>query len=199
MKVWIPVLTCYVGSSAPTWFSTPLHLWSVLCVPLSVSPLTSLSLHLLNLNKQKNNKTGQRGTNLAPVWVLCVGPYLCLRSPWLWCRASAGSLSAPDISPCRAPAHLVSPQNWWSYTSTKETNVTKHKNISGKTRTYKWVTRQAVKSVQLRFNQKMCAAPHTSTNHERMNCWNKIRAGVEKVQTAKCTANSYTEIGYTRR
>ena len=45
--------------------------------------------------------------------------YLCLHFPWLWCRASAGSLLAPVVCPCRAPARLVSWQSWWSYTSTQ--------------------------------------------------------------------------------
>lgn len=45
--------------------------------------------------------------------------YLCLRSPSLWCQASAGSLLATVVSPCRAPARLVLWQSWWSYTSIK--------------------------------------------------------------------------------
>lgn len=50
----------------------------------------------------------------------CGWCYLCLRFPWLWCRASAGSLSVPVVSPCPVPARLVSWQSWWSYTSTQK-------------------------------------------------------------------------------
>lgn len=50
----------------------------------------------------------------------CGQRYLCLRSPSLWCLASAGSPSAPATSPSQAPVHLVSWQSWWSYTSEAE-------------------------------------------------------------------------------
>lgn len=62
------------------------------------------------------------------IWTWC---YLCLRFPLLSCQAAACSLWGPEVSPCLAPAHLVSWQNWWSYTSTQKDNFSvKERNLN---------------------------------------------------------------------
>lgn len=67
--------------------------------------------------KQTHLESRFSSFNLVGEWKGSGSGYRCLCSPWLWCRASAGSRLVPAVSPCRAPARSASWQSWWSYTS----------------------------------------------------------------------------------
>lgn len=113
-----------------TWLPTPDHLWNALCVQSFVFPLTSLSRYLLHLLKTiyMNEWTTEECKTVTVIWAWC---YLCLRFPLLSCQASACNLWGPEVSPCLAPAHLVSWQNWWSYTSKQKDNFNvKERNLN---------------------------------------------------------------------